>query len=643
MFRKSHLILKFLILTFAVLIVWISSDIVLRHGLIALGEMKSGTRLEIGTLKSNLEKGELHVENVRFSNPENPSQVYADIDSADMRISIGNLSRRRYLVKEGVIRGIRIKSENALGAENSMFDDLSRRFQDEISGGASNFISLDAAIAILSKPSKEAAGEIVKDYEIVKTSNRLVNEWTEEANRTRANARNIETRIRNLGNVVDRVKQEGKLLQGTREFLAELEAIDKESDGLKASISGLKSKTVSDKAELDEAVRNDRVKLDNLRVPKLDPAEVTENLLGNEIRERLAEIFAIIEQAKSTTDVEESPLYDDLGLGFGKERMRGRDVFFAGKRGRVDFFVRDLLLEGDISFADSRFAFMGMLKNVNNRPELFDTPMYLHFALSGMRIDEERLAVFATEITGIEALLSKSHELERPRSPDVPTDVPPDIYISLVIDRTGNVPHDRIIAVCPSYPVPARKLGKEGSFALDISPGNARIALIIDQRGDEISGEVRFLLSPVSLVPHILETRENAGLKSILESGLSGIDSLDVAVDIGGTLDKPSVRFRSDLGNRLSVQWEKVLQDQWQSTSGELISQLNGRYLESLRFSENVVNEQLQPILDSMQSSRNAIEKQLIPGTDKLPNVEIPGLKIPDEDKIREGLRKIFR
>lgn len=638
MFRKSHIILKLLILTFAVLAAWCGMDVILRNGFIALGETKSGLRVEIDEVKTDLAEGDIRIKGLKFSKPGAVSeQVFTTVDSAYFHISIGNLARRRYLIKEGILDGIHIEIDGSGGFAEFDTEAARARLSKKYPLIGQALTGKDSAILLLSGSPKEAAFELTRDFEISKLGNRIAAEWKQDSEKIKADAKSIESHINQLQTLIEKGSRDGNLLRKIQEFLVELDSIDRESAELKNSISALAKKGTEDQAALKRAVELDRGRLENLRPPKPDPREFTETLFGQEICELLESILAKAAQCENFSVIEEPPLYDEFGRGIGFPRLRGTDVFFAGKRSRPELFIRSLKMNGDLRMGDDFYHFAGFLKDVSNRPEAFASPMYLHFGFSGEPVDEERLQLFASEIDGVESLLSKSFELENPHTEK------PEVFLTLMIDRTGEIPHTRLLAVMPKMSIPDRVLGNEKSLSIDVSPGDARMVVVLDQRGEELTGELRYIQSPVRIRTNL---PQDVRIDPALLAGISEFDKLEIGAEISGTRERPQVTIRSDIGEQISRQWEQALQSRWDTIMRETVGELNLMHSDSVRLLDTQIRNELQPLSDSLSSSRNRLERELKPGIPNIPGIEIPGVKIPDEEKIRsnllEGLRKVI-
>ncbi len=193
------------------------------------------------------------------------------------------------------------------------------------------------------------------------------------------------------------------------------------------------------------------------------------------------------------------------------------DVLFAGTRPRPDFLVRRLLLEGEGQSGGRPFQFTGSAEGLTSQPAVYGQPAVLKLELRG-----------AAEMT-----------------------------VAATLDHTQETPHERLVIECPNLRQPQRVLGRPDRLALSVSPGSIRLAMNPELKGDDLSGKVHWRQGPVELAPALAPRYGGPRLAAELADGLRRIRSIDVTVDLGGTLHKPECKLRSNLGPQLAeaVNW----------------------------------------------------------------------------------------
>ena len=85
----------------------------------------------------------------------------------------------------------------------------------------------------------------------------------------------------------------------------------------------------------------------------------------------------------------------------------------------------------------------------------------------------------------------------------------------------------------------------------------------MDLKGDDLAGQVRWQQESVELTPVLPDRYGGSRLAAELKEGLRQVRSIDVSVDLAGTLQKPQCKLQSDLGPQFAEALNSVVQREW--------------------------------------------------------------------------------
>jgi hypothetical protein len=203
-----------------------------------------------------------------------------------------------------------------------------------------------------------------------------------------------------------------------------------------------------------------------------------------------------------------------------------------------------------------------------------------------------------------------------------------------VLDRTREVPYDRITVECPELPMPRRVLGRADRMAVAVSPGSTHLSLVLYLEGEGLWGRMTLRQEPVELAPTVAPRFGGPRLAADLQEALGRIRSIEVIADLSGTLADPDCRLRSDLGPQLAEAVNWLIQRELEARRDELIAFLQRQLDTELAQFDRLIQARQEAVLAKLNLSGDQLRdlRQLfadrLPGADKLLGRPLP-VQIP--------------
>ena len=501
MIRWSYVIPRLVLLVGICLVIGFGLNPAVHWTLVFWGQSVTSAKVEIGDVDASLLGTHVCLRDLRIADPRRPMKNLVQAEEVSLDLEANALLRRKFIVQEGRISGLRIDAERTTSGKL----DSAGYWNWDLSGGNLPELSLqwlDQLGGVLQGRIEEEIGRL----ESVELVNELIQRWP-------ADYEQLEARIDLLKTRIDRARElfdggSGDPLQkidSYRNGVVELDAIGEELVALGSQIDGLPRRALQDRDAVVAAGQRDALYIrQRVESFSVDAESLSQYLLGRELQDRVTTLADWVGWARrnlAATDDSIEPARD-----------RGLDIVFDGARRYPDFLARRLVIDGEAEIGRRNFQFLGMVSGLTHQPKIHGEP-----------------AIVQVELTG-----------------------PATVRMEVVVDRTGDTPHDRFVINCPSLKTPERQVGREEQFAVTISPGNMHVWMSVDLKGDELSGRFFLKQDSVQLRPQLAAQSAAGHLVADLEAVLGKVQSLEIAADLHGTLGDPGWRFQSNLGPQLA-------------------------------------------------------------------------------------------
>ena len=567
---------------------------------------------------------------------EKPAKL-ATIERMNVRFDRSELLRRRFVADETHLSNIKLElsglGENGLDL-TEYWNDAQTQF--DLIAGQVRKIPLEE---LMSNNLDEAAKQIAKQFETYDYGNQLQQRWAKEVDAFKSDANTIKGRL-------DTIKQHLNDAEATPDnrimaamgVLNQIDALGLELANLEKTVPEIDKKLKVERDTLTASVDRDQQKLQSLKRQKIEPVDFSEYVLGEEMRERLTGLIAWVDWSRSQIPTEDANWLDQMQFFSGK-RLSGTNVLLPGIETRPEVHFGGIGMDGQAMLWGQPVYFIGGIRDYSNQPRKMQKPLVLRFCFSKEPQDKQtsddylrilaeheahNLFLFDQIRLGQQQLLpnvsqtqiSNTASIDFFRLPET-TIVGddnrnlvlelPTLYVTAMLDRTGEVPHDRFLISCPDYRLPQRMLGNPQQIAFSVSPGVSQFRAELDIKGDALTGKLMLLQSPVTIQSALPQAMQGTPLERGLASATRALDSIEAEIEISGTRTAPQYAFYSNIGDRLTAQVEPLLQQEWGQINDKLMSLLNQQITTSTDLLNAVALQEIQPMLDSLKQDHGQV------------------------------------
>jgi uncharacterized protein (TIGR03545 family) len=500
-FRWKYVLPRVIVVAALVLGIHFGLDPSLRWLIVTSGQAALGAKVEVGELVTSLTGGEIVVRGLAAANPQKPMRNLLEAGDMQLVLDAGQLLRKRFVVRNGFIRGLRFDSprttsgalETAPPVENAGPSML-----DPVVAAAG-----DAAGAWFAGLSGRVEEDLQARLETPRVVKQLEERWPQqyEALKTRADV--LRAKVQQFEvDFREAKKNPLRNMQKFAELQQQLAAAQGELKTTMADIAALPAQAKADRAAVDAARRQDEQFLrDALNIAQVDGDQLTQYLLGDDANSYLSQTLWWVETVRH---------YIPKGKISRPERHRGVDVLFVrGRRPQVLF--ERVQLEASAQLGGEALTLEGELTDAASEPQFHARPLRLHLKSRGA-VSSDLVAV---------------------------------------LDRRGDVPHDSLTLDCPRVALPERTLGKPDSLALEVAPGEASLQADVKLDGQQLTGVIHFRQGS-TLAASTAAIRDDR-LAQVVHQSLAGIDRVEANVQLAGTLQRPRWKVESNLGPQLAT------------------------------------------------------------------------------------------
>ncbi len=586
--RWTYLAPRLIIVALIGLIVWLSTDSLLRRALVANAEAVTGAKVEIGQLKLNLKQGKVFLQEIQVADPRNTDLNLFQADMAYLDLDFPSLWRKKIKITGGRTSDLRFGSpRTSSGALPSVTGNATpvattqppqQRFAPSRSGTAeleskenepeSRWLDrLQEQIVSNDQPKLQSTAA-------VKT---LATDWSPRLSKTRQQLEQINQQI---GLLRESFKDQDSnpLRQDFETINSEIASLLQQTADIQNKLTALNSQADSDKAKLTAAQQADQQAIEQLAsIQSFDGDAITQLLLIRSQRARVDEIIQWFRWFRQSVP--------DFERDFRPLAVRGVNVAIPpldGKTVQPDFLIEDLDIEGAGHFAGQFLNFAGKLNHLSSQPKFHTQP-----------------ATFDLRAQGKQHFVVKC-ELDR---------------------RTGS-PTDTLEVRCPDLQIQQGPLGSDRSILVTVGP-NMKLQADVRLKaiGDSLAGDLVFRHSNVSL--HVDQLNALAGGTEMalrLNQELSACDQFETRLLLSGTVDDYQIKLESDLGNRFAQSMNQVSADiqrqnlaarqkQWNETAkrqaGDLVAQID-EALQTLGNDARIAAQWLESTRENISSTAKA-------------------------------------
>ena len=492
---------------------WLLADRGIQAAVERAGTRIMGATVDVGTADVDLSDGILAMTGLQVTNPSAPENNIVEIAEIGAAMSTGPLLRAKVAIDSVVVRDIRFNSRRETPGEVDTLREWNTLFRDEMARwrAAARIPTIPtpslSSLVDFSSLSADSLETVIRARELAASVDAARGAFTDRMEALDVGAQidsasallaSLEgASIRSLG-PVGAVRTVGALRSmaagvtdiGTR--VTELE------ENLGTEVTGLRQGL----AALDDLRGGDyRRALGVLNLPSFDPADISAALLQTPLMER-------VETLLYWAGVVDANLPDgSRSFRFeGPDRLRGagEDVTFPSVGSSLPAFAINKL-EGSVRIG----------------------------ALTGFEI---RVLDLSSDpgATGRPTTVQLTGESGAVRA-----------ALDLTLDRTGDVAADRLVARFSGLPLPSLEIAALGA-RLDLGDGDMGVDLA--RSGDAILGNVTWSATSANWQR---TSPDATGAAGYLWDLVSRLTSIEITLELDGTLSSPGISVRSNIGGQI--------------------------------------------------------------------------------------------
>jgi len=578
MTRWTYLIPRLIILSLIALAVWIGSDPLIRRVLVNNLESATGAKVEIGHLKTSLNKRQLFLEDLVIANPRDPMMNLVQADMAYVELDTKSLLNGQVVIERGQT------SQAVFGAPRTNSGALEPPPQAPVESQTWEPKTFEPVEQIGLRwldqlPIKTQPTTTPQVTAIATTAAQMNQFWTRELTNQQSNIAALKSRTVELKRLVTpdsinplRQKRFDSEFVHT-EITSASTLIAERIHELKQTLEGHRATL---RAAYDQDVQKTQV---SKTVSEFDGDSITQLLLSKAEERNINEIIGWFHWFRKTMP--------DPRVDFLPKSKRGLDLKIKLPNKKPDLLIKSIDIEGEGRFANRHTKFAGTAFNLTPQPELHDQPASFELRAQG---DQH-------------------------------------VHVKCILDRRGKESLDSLDIACPDLEVPdAQLLGEPQSMQVTMGPHSRIQADIkIHAVDDQLFGEIIFRHTNVSLHVDTLNSLaggEDAALK--INQGLAGLNRFETRVLLSGSFGDYQYDLKSDLGDRFSQAVSAVLSEKEQSVLAAQRKTLDRLLKTQLQELNNQIGPQLLQLEALLQEEVTEIAdlRNLLPKSDsRLPKI----------------------
>lgn len=560
-------------------------DPLVRMGVIVGSQTAVRAKVEIDTFETTFFPPQVYLAKTAAANRNKPGTNLVEFKELHGDIDGFALLKGSYIVDKATLTGVTWGSKRA---DDGLLPGYAPEPPDPN--------AIDYA-AELEKLGKDWAKNIIdrakleydpRSLETVRLADQLEDTWKGEFEKLEAQVKDFERKIKLVKTSVDGAKKGDTVakIDSYTKIAADAANMLKEIDQFRREIEVLPNRAREDLGELNQARMRDtaeiRRKVNNL---VLDGDNLSEFLLGPTLHHRVKQTLAWLKWTNGRVDEFSHPPKP--------ERFRGEDILFPREFPLPKYLVRLVDIQGEGPIDGELFKISGSISDITSDPKLHQKPT----------------------IVRMEGLGSEDQ-----------------VKLKATLDRTGDVAiNDLDVSYVLNKPLQF-EIGDKDSFFIKVNAQGADWSAYVRTEGNELRGRLLLLQEPAKFEPQLKDNADER-LVRMIKSSISGIGKIEATVQLSGTLDKPSVKLKTNLGPAIARGVKNAIGDELATEQEALIAKVDAKVKEKTGLFVKEFNARHSNILSELDINETTL-RNLVPKTANL------GI---EPAKFEDGLKKIFK
>ena len=498
------------------------------------GSEAIGAKVDVAACEASLLNTRMTLKGIEVANPDAPLTNLVEADLLALEFDTSAALRKKAVAEHGKLEGLRFGGQRTTSGEWQRSGDES---EPEFSEQPSNDEASQRVALWLEQLESRLDANFLDELQAPIVAKQIRHQWPQRAKQLQVKAADVQTRIAAMQELAVQAEQNPlRVLQSLRTAPQTIAQLKSDLALLSSEVQRLPEVAAKDKARIAAAREQDEQLIrEKLQIAHIDPQELGSYLIGDQFGGAVKQVVDVVRWVRQLTPAGEAADEDALATA-----TRGIDVLFAGCRQIPDLLVRKLDISGTAQLAGESVAMQGRLTDFTTQPQLHGVPMQLSLATTN----------------------------------GVP------LNVEATIDRTGPLPHDVLVAHCPSAPLPRFEFGNDERFKLAAPPSTARLSLNLTIEGEQLDGAIQIDQQAVPL--ELTVAGDNGGrLKQVFSDSLSRslaqVSSIKTTVKLSGSLDTPGVALDSTLGPAVAQAMQVAVKQTLDAQAGTLLAETRQR------------------------------------------------------------------
>jgi uncharacterized protein (TIGR03545 family) len=528
-FRWQYVVPRLAVVVVVVLTVRFCLDPAIRWAIVFSGESAIGTKVEVADVNTSLRGGELTITGLAAANPGKPMRNLVESSQIRLEIDGAQLLRKRVVVHNGRIEGLKFDSERTTSGALEILPDAA----DEPSALDPMFAAAQETAAgwfddLTGRMEQDLLGSLATPQMVEELQRR----WPEQYKALKSRADDLKAKSKQIEATFREAKKNPlRGMQQVEELRKQLAATEAELRTTLAEIKALPDQAKADRAAIDVARKQDEQFLrEHLKLSGIDPDELNRYLLGDTASGYLEQSAWWIDQVQR---------FIPKNRVAAPTRTRGTNVLFGGRR-QPAMLIERVELAGDARLDGQAMAFTGLLTDVASEPQLHQRPLQLCIQTTG----------------AVEGVLT------------------------VELDRRTAIAHDSLVIDVPKLNLAHRTLGRADKLAVTVAPGAASLKADIRLDGDQLIGTIE--LNQSSTLAAQTPALHDDRIAAVIQESLTGVDRLEAKIALAGTLKRPSIKIESNIGPQLAAGVSGAVKKYLTDRKDRLMAKVQGQVDEQL-------------------------------------------------------------
>ena len=477
-------------------------DPLLRYSTVHSFQSITGAKVDVAELKTTYFPPSFTIQGMALASAGRPGKNMVQFDEMHVKLEPHSLSRRRFLIEDGHVEGLRFGTRRG--------DDGQLEFSDEPVDTGPSWITkklTELGDEWLSSLEAQVKSQLdPENLETYRIGTGIYEKWDVCFEGLVERAKVFEPRVKALKLDFENARK-GDTLQQIEQYLTvaqEAELLVRDAQSFRDELREIVPEVRTDFQLLNDARLRDQEKVKHtLALLKPDPRRISQALLGETMYVRLQEILTWVETIRDY----QHGLHEQIE----PPRRPGRDFDFWAANPSPDFLLKNLRMTGEISVCEESVPFQALLTDVTEDPVLLGRPCVISLMAEGSRPLQLKVTYDATtEIPSAEMLA----DFQDTNSIPLRAGKPEKACLQAILDDV------------------------KWQSRLVIAENQIQGHLALDSRLDQL-----LFSADEDVHPEIIEAANDV---------FASVQTLNATMQISGTLREPNIELHSDVGEQVA-------------------------------------------------------------------------------------------